>query len=41
MILDTSALVAVLFREPEADAYIRLIHNADQCRELSRALRSN
>lgn len=31
MILDTSALVAVLFREPEADAYIRLIHNADRC----------
>ena len=31
MILDTSALVAVLFGEPEADAYIRLIHDADRC----------
>jgi ribonuclease VapC len=31
MILDTSALVAVLFGEPEADPYIRLIHNADRC----------
>ncbi|MGA2881311.1 MAG: type II toxin-antitoxin system VapC family toxin [Bryobacteraceae bacterium] len=31
MILDTSALVAVLFGEPEADSYIRLIHNADRC----------
>ena len=31
MILDTSALVAVLFREPEADLYIQLIHDADRC----------
>jgi ribonuclease VapC len=31
MILDTSALVAVLFREPEADLYTRLIHDADRC----------
>jgi len=31
MILDTSALVAVLFGEPEAGAIIRLIHNADRC----------
>jgi ribonuclease VapC len=31
MIVDTSALVAVLFREPEADQYIQLIHNADRC----------
>jgi ribonuclease VapC len=31
MILDTSALVAVLFGEPEADTYTRLIHNADRC----------
>jgi ribonuclease VapC len=31
MILDTSALVAVLFGEPEADPYARLIHNADRC----------
>jgi len=29
MILDTSALVAVLFREPEAEIYARLIHDAD------------
>jgi ribonuclease VapC len=31
MILDTSALVAVLFREPEADAFIRIISEADRC----------
>jgi ribonuclease VapC len=31
VILDTSALVAVLFGEPEADPYTRLIHNADRC----------
>ena len=31
MILDTSALVAVLFGEPEADAFTRLIHDADRC----------
>jgi ribonuclease VapC len=31
MILDTSALVAVLFGEPEADDYTRLIHDADRC----------
>ena len=31
MIVDTSALVAVLFREPEADQYIQLIHDADRC----------
>ena len=31
MILDTSALVAVLFGEPEADPHTRLIHNADRC----------
>jgi ribonuclease VapC len=31
MILDTSALVAVLFREPEADLYTQLIHDADCC----------
>jgi ribonuclease VapC len=31
MILDTSALVAVLFGEPEADVYTRLIHDADRC----------
>lgn len=27
MILDTSALVAILFREPEAEAFTRLIHS--------------
>ena len=31
MILDTSALVAVLFGEPEADLYTQLIHDADRC----------
>jgi ribonuclease VapC len=31
MILDTSALVAVLFGEPEADAFTQLIHDADRC----------
>jgi ribonuclease VapC len=31
MILDTSALVAVLFREPEAELFARLIHDADRC----------
>ena len=31
MILDTSALVAVLFGEPEAEVYIQLIHDADRC----------
>ncbi|MGB6946648.1 MAG: type II toxin-antitoxin system VapC family toxin [Bryobacteraceae bacterium] len=31
MILDTSALVAVLFGEPEGDAFIRVIHEADRC----------
>ena len=31
MILDTSALVAVLFGEPEAALYAQLIHDADRC----------
>jgi ribonuclease VapC len=31
MIVDTSALIAVLFGEPEADSYTRLIHDADRC----------
>ena len=31
MILDTSAVIAVLFREPEALLYARLIHDADRC----------
>ena len=32
MILDTSAMVAVLYREPEAPAFAQLIHDADLCR---------
>jgi len=32
MILDTSAMVAVLYREPEASAFVQLIHDADLCR---------
>lgn len=32
MILDTSALAAIFFGESEADHYIQLIHDADQCR---------
>lgn len=32
MILDTSALVAILYREPEAEAFTRVIHDADVCR---------
>ena len=32
MIVDTSALVAILYREPEAEAFVRLIHEADICR---------
>ena len=32
MILDTSAMVAILYREPEAAAFVRLIHDADRCR---------
>ena len=31
MILDTSALVAILFREPEAAHFAGLIHEADRC----------
>lgn len=31
MILDTSALAAILFGEPEAVRYIQLIHDADHC----------
>ena len=31
MILDTSALAAILFGEPEADLYTQLIHGADRC----------
>ena len=32
MILDTSALIAVLYREPEAEHFARLILDADICR---------
>jgi len=32
MILDTSAMVAILYREPEAPAFARLIQDADMCR---------
>jgi ribonuclease VapC len=32
MILDTSALVAILYREPEAADFARLIHDAEVCR---------
>ena len=31
MILDTSALAAILFGEPEASHYTHLIHDADRC----------
>ena len=32
MILDTSALVAILYREPEAVSFATIIHDADICR---------
>jgi ribonuclease VapC len=32
VILDTSALVAILYREPEAAAFAQRIHDADLCR---------
>jgi len=32
MILDTSAMVAVLYREREAPAFVQLIHDAELCR---------
>lgn len=31
MILDTSALAAILFGEPEAARYTQLIHDTDRC----------
>ena len=31
MILDTSALAAIFFGEPEASLYTQLIHDADRC----------
>ena len=47
MIVDTSAFVAILYREPEAQAFIERIHEADVCRisvanyvELSMAIES-
>lgn len=32
MIVDTSVLAAILFDEPDAAHYTRLIHDADRCR---------
>jgi ribonuclease VapC len=32
MILDTSALVAILYRELEAESFAQAIHDADSCR---------
>ncbi|MCL2428881.1 MAG: type II toxin-antitoxin system VapC family toxin [Alphaproteobacteria bacterium] len=32
MIVDTSAMVAILYREPEAAVFAQLIHDADVCR---------
>ena len=32
MIVDTSALVAILYREPEAESFVRIIHDAAVCR---------
>jgi len=32
MILDTSALVAILYREPDAVSFAQIIHDADVCR---------
>ena len=32
MIIDTSALVAILYREPEAAAFAQRVHDADICR---------
>ena len=47
MIVDTSALVGILYREPEAQAFVERIHEADLCRigvathvELSLAIES-
>jgi len=31
MILDTSALAAIFFGEPEADRFTEIIHDADRC----------
>ena len=32
MIVDTSALVAILYGEPEADRFLAALHDADTCR---------
>jgi ribonuclease VapC len=32
MILDTSAIIAIFFDEPEAARYTQIIHDADRCR---------
>jgi ribonuclease VapC len=32
MIVDTSALVAILYREPEAETFVKIIHNAETIR---------
>jgi ribonuclease VapC len=32
VILDTSAMVAILYREPEAAKFVRLVHDAEACR---------
>ena len=32
MIVDTSAFVAILYREPKAHAFVERIHAADVCR---------
>ena len=32
MIIDTSALVAILYREPEAASFAQVIHDAEPCR---------
>ena len=31
MIVDTSALVSILYREPKAERYARIIHEAERC----------
>lgn len=32
MIVDTSAMVAILYREAEAEDFVKFIHDADICR---------
>ena len=43
MIIDTSALIAILYREPEAESFVKLIHEAethpsDERRKLCRTI---